>query len=59
MGNDIVDLSAENESLKNKIGCYDEKWSEESKAKLVTQIDDENRANSKMSRMEKEMKKHY
>ena len=26
LGDDIVDLSAENETLKNKIGDYDEKW---------------------------------
>ena len=26
MGDDIVELSIENESLKNKIGSYDKKW---------------------------------
>ena len=26
MGNDIVDLSTENDALKEKIGDYDEKW---------------------------------
>ena len=26
MVNDIVELSTENDSLKNKIGSYDEKW---------------------------------
>ena len=26
MGVDIVDLSTENDALKNKIGSYDEKW---------------------------------
>ena len=26
MGDDIVKLSTENESLKNKIGSHDEKW---------------------------------
>ena len=30
MGDDIVDLSTENETLKIKIGSYDEKWLEES-----------------------------
>ena len=35
MGADIVELSAENEYLKNKIGCYDKKWLEESRAKLL------------------------
>ena len=32
MGDDIVELSVENESLKNQIGDYDEKWLQESKA---------------------------
>ena len=31
MGNDIVDLSTENDALKEKIGEYDEKWLQESK----------------------------
>ena len=26
MGDNIVELSAENDALKNKIGSYDEKW---------------------------------
>ena len=46
LGDDIVELSTENDALKNKIGSYDEKWLEESKAKLLKQIDDEKRANS-------------
>ena len=54
---DIVDLSTENDALKNQIGNYDEKWLEESKAKLLKQIDDEKRANLIMSRMKKQMKK--
>ena len=45
MGDDIVDLSTENDALKNKIGSYDEKWWEESKAKLLKQIDDEKKDN--------------
>ena len=57
MGDDIVELSAENDTLKNKIGSYDEKWLEESKAKLLKQIDDEKRANLIMSRMKKQMEK--
>ena len=57
MGDDIVDLSTENDALKNKIGNYDEKWLEESKAKLLKQIDDEKRANLIMSRMKKQMNK--
>ena len=57
MGDDIVDLSTENDVLKNKIGSYDEKWLEESKAKLLKQIDDGKRANLIMSRMKKQMEK--
>ena len=55
MGNDIVELSTENDTLKNQIGNYDEKWLEESKAKLLKVIDDEKRANLIMSRMKKQM----
>ena len=43
LGDDIVELSTENDALKNKIGPYDEKWLEESKLKLLKQIDDEKR----------------
>ena len=57
MGDEIVDLSTENDALKSKIGSYDEKWLEESKAKLLKQIDDEKRANLIMSRMKKQKKK--
>ena len=57
LGDDIVDLSAENETLQNKIGDYDEKWLEESKTKLLKDIDDEKRANLIMSRMKKQMNK--
>ena len=53
MGDDTVELSTENEHLKNKIGSYDEKWLEESKTKLLKQIDDK-RAKLIMSRMEKQ-----
>ena len=59
MGDDIVELSSENDALKNKIGTYDEKWFEESKTKLLKQIDDQKRANLIMSRMEKQMNKQY
>ena len=58
LGDDINDLSTENDALKNKIGSYDEKWLEECKAKLLKQIDDEKRANLIMSRMKKQMEKH-
>ena len=57
MGNDIVDLSTENDALKEKIGDYDEKWLQESKEKLLKEIDDEKRANLIMSRMKKQMNK--
>ena len=58
MGDDIVDLSTENEILKNEIGSYNEKWLEESKAKLLKQIDDEKRANLIMSRIKRQKEKH-
>ena len=57
MGNDIVDLSTETDALKEKIGDYDEKWLQESKEKLLKDIDDEKRANLIMSRMKKQMNK--
>ena len=57
MGDDIVELYTENESLKNKIGSHDEKWLEESKTRLLQQIDDEKRANIIMSGMKKQMNK--
>ena len=41
MGDDIVDLSTEKDAWKSKIGSYDEKWLEESKNKMLKQIDDE------------------
>ena len=59
MGDDIVELSVENESLRNQIGEYDEKWLQESKAKLFKkEIDDGKRANLIMSRMKKQMNKY-
>ena len=57
LGDDIVELSTENDALKNKIGDYDEKWLEESKNKMLKEIDDEKRANLIMSRMKKQMNK--
>ena len=57
MGNDIVDLSTKNDASKEKIGDYDEKWLQESKEKLLKDIDDEKRANLIMSRMKKQMNK--
>ena len=54
---DIIELSVENDALKNQIGDYDQKWLEESKAKLSKDINDEKRANLIMSRMKKQMNK--
>ena len=58
MGDDTVEIFTENDALKNKIGSYDEKRLEESKAKPLKQIDNEKRANLIMSRMKKQMEKH-
>ena len=57
MGDDIVELSTETDTLKNKIISCDEKWLEESEAKLFKPIDDEERSNLIMSIKEKQMKK--
>ena len=57
MGDDIVELHTENESLRNKIGSYDKNWLEESKTRMLQHIDDEKRANLIMSRMKKQMNK--
>ena len=57
MGGDIVELSVANEPLKNQIGEYDENWLQESKVKLLKEIDDEETANLIMSRMKKQMEK--
>ena len=57
LGDDIVELSTENDALKNEIGSYDEKWLEDAKARLLQRIDDEKRANLIMSRMKKQMNK--
>ena len=56
LGDDIIELSTEN-VLKNQIGEYDQKWLEESKAKLLKDFNDEKRANLIMSRMKKQMNK--
>ena len=58
MGDDIGEFSKENESLKNKIGYYDEKWLEDFKAKLLKQVDDEKGAKLFLSRMQEQMEKH-
>ena len=56
-GDDIIELSVEKDALKNQIGDYDEKWLQESKAKLLKDIDDGRRANLIMSRMKRHMDK--
>ena len=57
LGDDIIELSTENDVLKNQIGEYDQKLLDESKAKLLKDIDDEKRSNLIMSRMKKQMNK--
>ena len=57
LGDDIIELSTENDVLKNQIGEYDQKWLEESKANLLKDINDEKKANLIMSRMKKQMNK--
>ena len=59
MGDDIVELSVENESLKNQITDNDEKWLQQSKAKLLKDIDDEKRTVLIMSRMTKQLNEQY
>ena len=59
LGDDIVDLSTENDALKIKMGSYDEKWLEESKVDLIKQINYEKRAILIMSTMKKQMNKQY
>ena len=57
LGDDIIELSTKNDVLKNQIGDYNQKWSDESKAKLLKDINDEKRANIIMSRIKKQMNK--
>ena len=59
LGDDIVDLSTENDALKNRIDDYVEKWLQESKDKLSKQIDNEETANLILSRIKKQMKKFF
>ena len=58
MGIDMVELSIENDASRNKKGSYDELCLEQSKSKLLKQIDDEKRANLFMSRLKKQIEKH-
>ena len=55
LGDDIIELSTENDVLKNQIGEYDQKLLEESKTKLLKDINDEKRAGIILSRMKKQM----
>ena len=48
----MVELS-ENETLKNQMGDYDQKWLEESKTKLLKQIVDEKRVKLFISKIKK------
>ena len=59
VGDGIVELSTENDALKNKIGPYDGKWFEETEAKLkfFNQFDGEKTSFLIMSIMQKQMKK--
>ena len=57
LGDDIIELSVENDALKKQIGDYDQKWLEETKARLSKVIDDKKRADLIMSRMKKQMNK--
>ena len=57
MHDDIVKLSMENDVLQNQKSDYDEKWLEESKTKLLKQIDVEKKLNLVMSGMKKQMNK--
>ena len=57
LGDDIIELSTENDVLKNQIGDYNQKWLDESKAKLLKDINDEKIANLIMARMKKQMDK--
>ena len=55
MGDYIVELSTENNALKNNLGPDDQQWFEKSKAKFLKQIDDGKRAKFIMSRIKKQM----
>ena len=56
MGDDIIELSTENETLKNQVVDYDQKRLEQSKTKLLKKMDEEKRSNLPMSRLQKQMK---
>ena len=54
MGDSIIELSIENDALKNKTGSYKGQCLEQSKTKLLKQIDDEKRACLITSRLKKQ-----
>ena len=58
MRDGMVYLSTENDTSKKQVGDYDQKWLEESQAKLLKQIHDEKRAKLIMFRMQTRMKKY-
>ena len=58
-GDDIIEFSTENETLKNQLGDYDQKLLGESKAKLLKQIDDEKRTTLFPLRIKTQMKKKH
>ena len=53
---EVIELSTENESLKNKKSSYDRKWLQESKTKFLKQFNNKKRANLIMSKREKQKK---
>ena len=57
LGDDILELSTENDAMKNQIGDYDEKWLQESKTKVLKKIDNEKTANLFKFRLKKQMNK--
>ena len=57
LGDEKIELTVENDTLKNQIGDYNPKWLDESKAKLLKDINAEKRANIIMARMKKQMNK--
>ena len=58
LGIDIIGIPTGNDALKNKKGSYDQQWLEETKAKLLKQINDDKRVNLIMSRVKKQMERH-
>ena len=57
LGDDIVDLFTECHALKNKMGSYDQQMLEESKAKLLKEMNDQKSSSLIISRMKKQMNK--